>query len=111
MLTEREDLAAVVRPTKSGQPAGAGQADPTPGPPDVQKLLEGLWQISHYGWIGDGVIRRGLIISGEGLPVAALAQDLPILLQRGWVEQRDSDTYPAELEWRLTDTGRTHAKR
>ena len=77
----------------------------------MQKLLEQLWQISHYGWIGDGMIRRGLIISGEGIPVAALAQGLRVLLERGWVEQRDSDTYPDELEWRLTDSGRTHAKR
>jgi DNA-binding HxlR family transcriptional regulator len=100
-----------IPPTHSGQPAAAGQADPTPGPPDVQKLLEELWQISHYGWIGDGVIRRGLIISAEGIPVAALAQGLRILVERGWVEQRDSDTYPGKLEWRLTDSGRTHAKR
>ena len=82
-----------------------------PEPPDVQKLLEELWQISHYGWIGDGVIRRGLIISGGGIPVAALVQGLRMLLERGWVEQRDSDAYPGELEWRLTDSGRTHAKR
>ena len=82
-----------------------------PEPPDVQKLLEELWQISHHGWIGDGVIRRGLIISGEGIPVAALVQGLRMLLERGWIEQRDSDAYPGELEWRLTDSGRTHAKR
>jgi hypothetical protein len=110
-VTEREDLAGPIPPTNGGQPAAAGQADPTPGPPDVQKLLEGLCQISHYGWIGDGVIRRGLIISGEGIPVAALAQGLRVLLEHGWVEQRDSDVYPGELEWCLTDSGRSHAKR
>ena len=36
---------------------------------------------------------------------------LRMLLERGWVEQRDSDVYPGELEWRLTDSGRTHVKR
>ncbi|MGA2929922.1 MAG: hypothetical protein ABSG43_28835 [Solirubrobacteraceae bacterium] len=91
-----------MRPAGGDRPAG-----PDPELPDDQALLRECWQISHFGWIPEAAIRRGLIIAaGQEIPAAALTERLQQLLRRGWAEERDGATGTSEREWRLTDSGR-----
>jgi hypothetical protein len=70
-------------------------------------ILRELWQISHFGWGREPAIRRSMTIAdGHEIPAGALAERLRQLLERGWVERRDSDAGTGEREWRLTDSGR-----
>ena len=88
----------------SGQPARHGGAAI---PPSEEELLHELWLISHFGWIADAAIRRGVIISGAREVLASgLGDRLGQLVNRGWVERRQSDGGTDEPEWRLTDSGR-----
>ena len=98
-------------PRRSGQqhretPRG-GAARSSSTPPDEQALLFELWQISHFGWIPETAIRRSLrIAGGHEISAAVLTERMRRLLDRGWVEQRDSDPGTGGREWRLTDSGR-----
>ncbi len=75
---------------------------------DEQALLQELWQISHFGWIPEAAIRRTLTIAGgQQISAVAVAERLRGLVERGWIEQRESDADTQEPEWRLTDRGRS----
>jgi hypothetical protein len=72
-----------------------------------QDLLHELWLISHFGWIAEATIARGLMISGaREVLTGHLGDRLRLLLNRGWVERRYTDGGTDEPEWRLTDGGR-----
>jgi DNA-binding MarR family transcriptional regulator len=76
-------------------------------PPSEEELLRELWLISHFGWIGGATISRALIISGaREVRSSGLGDRLEQLVNRGWVERRQSDGGTEEPEWRLTDSGR-----
>ncbi|MGO9898353.1 MAG: hypothetical protein ACLP0J_01365 [Solirubrobacteraceae bacterium] len=106
-LTSHNALPGTIRPTK----AGYRPARPSPKPPDEHALLHEVWQISHFGWIPQAAIRRSLSIAGyQQIPADVLAERLRQLLQRGWTEQRHSDTGTGEREWRLTESGRNAAE-
>ena len=77
---------------------------------DPHTLTDELWRISHFGWIPEAAIRRALTLAGgHDIPDDSLHHGLRQLLQRGWLEHRDSDADTGEHHWRLTDTGR-HAR-
>jgi len=80
----------------------------TPEPPDGQALLWESWRISHFGWMPEATIRRGLTITdGRQISAAAVVERLRGLRELGWVEQRDSSRSAGERPWRLTDSGRS----
>jgi hypothetical protein len=107
-LAGRDGVATAPPPTRAGYTPAAGSARPSAKLLDEHALLHELWQISHFGWIREAVIRRGLTIAcGQEVPAAAVAEGLRQLLERGWAEQRDSDVSTREREWRLTDHGRS----
>ncbi len=95
------------RPQARGTPPAAGSARAGRTLADEHALLDELWQISHFGWVTQSTIHRGVTISaGHEIPATALAQRLRQLLERGWAEQRLSTARTGEREWRLTDSGR-----
>ena len=103
--------AVMMSPQRSGQQhretSRGGAARSSATPPDERALLFELWRISHFGWISETAIRRSLrIAGGNEISAGALAERLRRLLDRGWVEQRDSDPGTGGREWRLTDSGR-----
>jgi hypothetical protein len=89
-----------------------GQRDTIRKPPDERSLLTEIWQISHFGWVPEAAIRRGVIIAGSGdVSTTILAEVLRQLFERGWVEQRPSAAGIDEPEWRLTNQGRSAVPR
>ena len=108
-LTDDDYLAATWPLT----PARDGPVHRTPTsrrPLDERTLIDELWRISHFGWIPEAAIRRALTLSrGQEIRADSLHQGLRQLLDRGYVEHRDSDADAAEHHWRLTDSGR-HAR-
>ena len=77
---------------------------------DQRTLIDELWRISHFGWIPEAAIRRALTLAGgHEIPNDSLHHGLRQLLERGFLEHRDSDAETGEHHWRLTDTGR-HAR-
>lgn len=77
---------------------------------DQRTLIDELWRVSHFGWIPEAAIRRALTLAGRPeIPNDCLHQGLRQLLERGYLEHRDSDADTGEHHWRLTDTGR-HAR-
>jgi hypothetical protein len=77
---------------------------------DQRTLIDELWRISHFGWIPEAAIRRALTLAGgHEIPNDSLHQGLRQLLERGFLERRDSDGETGEHHWRLSDTGR-HAR-
>lgn len=103
---EGDHLAGATRPSLAGHDSPAGPAPRSAKPLNEQALLHELWQISHFGWIREVTIRRGLAIAGQEIHDATLANCLGRLLERGWVEPRHSDSGTGHREWRLTDSGR-----
>jgi hypothetical protein len=90
----------------------AGRRDTIRKPPDELSLLTEIWQISHFGWVPEAAIRRGVIIAGSGdVSPGILAEVLGQLSERGWVEQRPSVAGIDEPEWRLTNQGRSAVPR
>jgi hypothetical protein len=108
-LTDDDYLAA----TGPLAPTGHGPVERTPTIRrllDQRTLIDELWRISHFGWIPEAAIRRALTLAGgHGIPNDSLQQGLRQLLERGYLEHRDSDASTGEHHWRLTDTGR-HAR-
>jgi hypothetical protein len=100
------DVEGQIRRTTAGYAPPAGPTRPGPKPQDEQALLQELWQVSHFGWMAEVTIRRSLTISGVHEILAVLAERLRQLLDRGWVEQRQSASGTGQREWRLTDCGR-----
>jgi hypothetical protein len=100
----------VVEGSRSWRIRYAALADPTHSPPplpDEQALAWEVWQMSHFGWITEGMIRRNLSVTARReFPAAAVAAGLQRLLERGWIEHQEAGADTGEREWRLTDTGR-----
>ena len=105
---DNDDLAAMNRPARPGSRPSPGSSRARATRLDEQTLLHELWQISHFGWIPETAVRRGLTIAGgHEIPTSALHECLRQLLERGWAELRH--TGADAREWRLTDSGRRHA--
>jgi len=97
--------ARAIQARQAGYAWPAGPARRDAKLPDERTLLREIWQISHFGWIAEATIRRGLTIAGgQELSAGAVARHLQLLVELGWAEQRDGDA--GEREWRLTDSGR-----
>ena len=102
-LAEGDYLAAIGPLTPTDERA-VDRACTSHRPLDERTLIDELWRISHFGWIPEGVIRRALTLArGQEMPADSLHRSLRQLLDRGWVEHRDSDD---EHHWRLSDSGR-----
>ena len=101
-----DDYLAATRPLTPNE----GPVDRTPTIRrllDQRTLIDELWRISHFGWIPEAAIRRALTLAGgHEIPNDSLHHGLRQLLERGFLEHRDSDTETGEHHWRLTDTGR-----
>jgi hypothetical protein len=105
-LTE-DDYVAAVRPLGASDERPVDRTQRRPRGLDERALLDELWRISHLGWIPEAVIRRALTLARGGeLPADSLHHGLRRLLDRGWVEHRNSDPDHGEHHWRLTDSGR-----
>ena len=108
-LTDDDYLAA----TGPLTPTDEGPVEPTPTIRrllDQRTLIDELWRISHFGWIPEAAIRRALTLAGgHEIPNDGLHQSLRQLLERGYLDHRDSDADTGQHHWRLTDTGR-HAR-
>jgi hypothetical protein len=104
-----DDYLAATRPLTPNE----GPVDRTPTIRrllDQRTLIDELWRISHFGWIPEAAIRRALTLAGgHEIPNDSLHHGLRQLLERGFLEHRDSDAETGEHHWRLTDTGR-HAR-
>ncbi len=106
-ITDDDDHAAEGRPVADvSGPAGASQRETRRSfLPGKVELLRALWQTSHFGWIPEAALGRGLTIAGgHEIPLATLREGLRELREHGWAEPRHGDI--GQPEWRLTDNGR-----